>query len=183
MTESGLDHKAKGAEAETPRRGRVCALGGGGLVLWGRGCALLTVFLDPGDAKLGPSSAQGPPRRRYLKGERVCFLSLKAKGSCRLAGQPVVKGTCEKKRSVENGAWLRTGTAEAGDGARPPLQRLRLHRGPGVASSTRPGPRRLLWLLPFGICLTGRGEGSPRSRAAGRPKRSRGAKLPVTLLG
>lgn len=109
MTESGLDDKAKGAEAETPRRGRGCALGGGGLVLWGRGCALLTVFLDPGDAKLGPSSAQGPPRRRYLKGERVCFLSLKAKGSCRLAGQPVVKGTCEKKRSVENGAWLRTG--------------------------------------------------------------------------
>lgn len=109
MTESGLDHKAKGAEAETPRRGRGCALGGGGLVLWGRGCALLTVFLGPGDAKLGPSSAQGPPWRRYLKGERVCFLSLKAKGSCRLAGQPVVKGTCEKKRSVENGAWLRTG--------------------------------------------------------------------------
>lgn len=70
MTESGLDHKAKGAEAETPRRGRGCALGGGGLVLWGRGCALLTVFLDPGDAKLGPSSAQGPPRHRYLKGER-----------------------------------------------------------------------------------------------------------------
>lgn len=140
MTESGLDHKAKGAEAETPRRGRGCVLGGGGLVLCGRGCALLTVFLDPGDAKLGPSSAQVPPRRRYLKGERVCFLSLKAKGSCRLAGQPVVKGTCEKKRSVENGAWLRTGTAEAGGGARPPLQRLRLHRGPGVASSTRPGP-------------------------------------------
>lgn len=183
MTENGLDHKAKGAEAETPRRGRGCALGGGGLVLCGCGCALLTVFLGPGDAKLGPSSAQVPPRRRYLKGEQVCFLSLKAKGSCRLAWQPVVKGTCEKKRSVENGAWLRTGTAEAGDGARPPLQRLRLHRGPGVASSTRPGPRRLLWLLPFGICLTGRGEGSRRSRAAGRPKRSRGAKLPVTLLG
>lgn len=30
MTESGLDHKAKGAEAETPRRGRGCALAGAG---------------------------------------------------------------------------------------------------------------------------------------------------------
>lgn len=141
MTESGLDHKAKGAEAETPRRGRGCALGGGGLVLWGRGCALLTVFLDPGDAKLGPSSAQGPPRRRYLKGERVCFLSLKAKGSCRLAGQPVVKGTCEKKRSVENGAWLRT---------------ERRRQGAGLAL-----------LSSVCVCIEGQGWPPPRARVPG----------------
>lgn len=98
---------------------------------WGRGCALLTMLLDPGDVTLRHASAQVPERCRYLKVSRVCFLSLKAKGSCCLVLQPVVKGTFEKKHSVENGAWLRTGNCGGGGMARPSFQRVSESRASG----------------------------------------------------
>lgn len=59
MTESGLDDKAKGAEAETPRRGRGCALGGGGLVLWGRAAPSSQRFWILETRSSGPAQLRG----------------------------------------------------------------------------------------------------------------------------